>query len=156
MKNECIPFFEAAYTQKLTVHAAVALTGKTFCGPLEGYQGNGPGLAADPLPANDGGNLIAGSPAAGGAVGGVVGWDVPKDGKAPIIRGAGTIVPVTAGAKVDIGDRLAVDTDGKVVPAVATNAVVGLAHSAAAAEDDEVAVELFGPGTYMDAGDNPS
>ena len=54
--NECIPFFEGAYTQTLTIHAGYAITGKTFVGPLSTYQGQGPALAADPLPAGDTGD----------------------------------------------------------------------------------------------------
>lgn len=145
MNNECIPYFEAAYTQKITVYAGYAMTGKTFCGPITSHQGSGPGLAADPLPTGDGGNLqCPAAPAAGGQVGGVIGWDVASGAKAPIIRGEGTMVPVTSGAAVAIGDLLAVDTQGRVVTAVAGNYVVGKAHSAAAGAGTDVVVELAG------------
>jgi hypothetical protein len=144
MLNECIPYFEAAYTQKLTVHAGYAMTGKTFCGPITGFQGTGPGLAADPLAAGDGGNLLCpAAPSAGGEVGGVIGWDVASAGKAPITRGAGTVVPVTSGADVAVSDLLAVDGSGRVVPAATGDVVVGRAHSAVTGAGHDVVVELF-------------
>lgn len=144
MLNECIPYFEAAYTQKITVHAGYAMTGKRFCGPLTSYQSQGPALANDPLAAGDGGNLICpAQPAAGGEVGGVIGWDVASGGKAPITRGAGTILPVSSGAAVAVGDLLKVDAVGRVLPATTGTTVVGKAHSAAAGADLDVVVEMY-------------
>lgn len=154
MNNECIPFFEAAYTQKKTVHAAYALTGKTFAGPLTGYQTDGPGLATDPLAANNGGNLIAAAaPAAGGEVSGVVSWDVPILGKAVIISGPGTVVPVTSGAAVTQGDLLKVDTSGRVLKATAGSVVVGKAHSTVGAINLEVVVEIYAAGSHIESTD---
>lgn len=145
MNNECIPFFEAAYTQKITVHAGYAITGKTFVGPLTSYQSGVTGLAADPLAVGDGSNLQAPvAPLAAGQVSGVAAWDVALGAKVPIIRGEGTIVPVTSGAAVAIGDLLAVDVQGRVVTAAAGNFVVGKAHSAAGAAGVDVLVELAG------------
>lgn len=142
--NECIPYFEAAYTQKLTVHAAYAVTGKTFAGPITAHQTDGPGLATDPLAANNGGNLIiAAAPTAGGAVSGVVNWDVAILGKAVLTRGAGTILPVTCGAAVTTGDLLKVDTSGRVVTATTGSVVVGKAHSTTTALGQDCVVELF-------------
>jgi len=142
--NECIPYYEGPYTQTLTVHAGYAITGKTFVGPLTGYQGQGPGLAADPLPAGDTGNLQApAAPTAGGLASGVASWDVASGGKATIIRGAGTMVPVTSGAAVTVGAELQVDTSGRVVP-FSTGRRVGVAHSAAGAAGTDVVVELYG------------
>jgi hypothetical protein len=144
MVNECIPTREAAYTQKITVHADAALTGKTFCGPLTSQQSGGlGGLASDPLAANDGGNMrTAGPPSAGGKVGGVVGWDVPTAGKGPVIRGAGTFLPVTSGAAVAVGDELKVDASGRVLPITTGAYYVGKAHSVAGAAGVDVLVEL--------------
>lgn len=144
MNNEAITYLEAGYTQKITVFFAYAAVGKTFCGPIAGYQGTGPGLAADPLPTNDGGNLTcAALPSAGGAVGGVVGWDVPISSRGPVIRGAGTFVPVTVGTGgVTAGDLLMVDAAGLVKTATSTNVIVGRAHLTAIAGADTV-VELF-------------
>jgi hypothetical protein len=140
--NECIAYYEAAYTQKLTVHFDLAVVGKTFCGPLTSRQ-SGPGLAADPLATGDGGNYrCAGPPLAGGQVGGVVGWDVATGAKGPVIRGAGTVLPVTSGAAVAVGDELQVDVQGRVVPFVAGRKV-GKAHSAAGGAGTDVEVELY-------------
>lgn len=146
MLNECIPYYEGPYTQTLTVHAGYAMTGKTFAGPTTSYQGAGPGLAADPLPTGDGGNLICpAAPAAGGQVGGVINWDVPSGAKAVLIRGEGTVLPVTSGAAVAVGDELMVNVSGQVIPFVvaAGNRKVGKAHSAAGAAGVDVVVELY-------------
>lgn len=144
MLNECIPYFEAAYTQKLTVHVGYAVTGKTFAGPMTGYQTDGPGIASDPLATNNGGNLqVPSAPSAGGEVSGVIGWDVAINGKAPLIRGAGTVVPVTSGADVAVGDPLTVDTSGRVVPATSGDVIVGCARSAVTGSGHDVVVELY-------------
>jgi hypothetical protein len=97
MQNECIPYFEGPYTQTLTVHVGYAVTGKTFIGPITGYQGQGPGLAADPLPTGDGGNLLCpAAPTAGGQVGGVAAWDAASGTKLTKLAGKGTHLPVTS------------------------------------------------------------
>lgn len=146
MNNEVIPHFEASYTQKLTVHFVAAVAGMRFCGPLTSPQSGFTGLAADPLPAGDGSNLqTAGLPAAAGQVGGVVGWDVAAGAKGPVIRGAGTILPVLSGAAVAVGDELQVDAAGKVIP-FAAGRKVGKAHSVAGGADVAVAVELYAVG----------
>jgi hypothetical protein len=143
--NECIPFYEASYTQKLTVHFDVGVGGKIFCAPLAQRQ-SGPGLAADPLATGDGGNYrTPGLPAAGGKVGGVVGWDVATGAKGSVIRGAGTILPVLSGAAVAQGNEVQVDATGRVIP-LAAGKPVGLAHSAAGGAGVEVEVELYAVG----------
>jgi hypothetical protein len=144
MNNECIPFFEAAYTQKITVHAAYAVTGKTFVGPIVGMQGSAPGLAADPIVAGDGGNLLVpAAPAAGGAVAGVANWDAAANSKVPITRGSGTILPVTCSAGVAAGALLMVDAAGKVLTATTGKVAVGRAIQAQATVGGDVVVELF-------------
>jgi hypothetical protein len=145
--NECIPYYEGPYTQTLTVHAGYAITGKTFVGPLTAYQGQGPALDTDPLAANAGGNLqAAAAPTAGGETSGVACWDVALNGKCVILRGPGTVVPVTAGAAVAVGNELQVDTSGRVIPST-TGRRVGKAHSAAGAAGTDVIVELYALGT---------
>ena len=144
MTNECVPYYEGPYSQTLTVHAAYALVGKTFAGQLTGFQTDGPGLATDPLAANNGGNLIAAAaPSAGGAVSGVVMWDVPILGKAVLIRGSGTMLPMTSGAAITAGALLKVTTAGKVITATTGAVVVGRALSTVGATDLDVVVELF-------------
>jgi hypothetical protein len=141
--NECIPVMEAAYTQKMTIHADAALFGKRFCGPLTTYQSGPLGLAADPLAAGDGSNLrTAGLPSAGGEVGGVVMWDVAAGAKAGVIRGAGTILPLISGAAVTAGQELQADAAGKVIP-FSAGRKIGKAHSTVAGADLDVVVELY-------------
>jgi hypothetical protein len=144
MANECIPSVEAAYTQKITAHADAALTGKCFVAPLTQYQNaQAPGLAADPLAAGDGSNLrTPGLPTAAGQVAGVCAYDVASGGKASIIRGAGTILPVTSGAAITVGAELQVDGSGRVVP-YSAGKKVGIAHTAAAGAGTDVMVELY-------------
>jgi Uncharacterized conserved protein (DUF2190) len=143
MANECIPAYEAGYTQKITIHADAALTGKKFAGPLTQYQSQGPGLATDPLGTGDGGNIrTAGPPAAAGQVSGVVAYDVGAGAKAVIIRGAGTILPITSGAAITVGAELQVDATGAVVP-FSAGKKVGIAHTAAAGAGTDVFVELY-------------
>jgi hypothetical protein len=121
------------------------VTGKCFVGPLVQRQSGGlAGLAADPLAANDGSNYrIAGPPSAGGEVGGVAMWDVATAGKCPVLRGAGSIVPVTCSAAVAVGAKLKVDAAGKVLTATTGAVVVGIAHSSSGAGNVDVEVELF-------------
>lgn len=147
MNNECIPYFEASYSQRLTVHFGYAAVGKTFAGPLTSPQSGWTGLAADPLPTGDGSNMqCPAAPAANGQVSGVIAWDVASGAKGPIIRGAGVMLPVTSGAAVAIGDELMVDAQGRVITFVvaAGNRKVGKAHSAAAGAAVDVIVELYG------------
>jgi hypothetical protein len=138
--NECVPFYEAAYTQKLTVHiVTTAAAGKKFVGPLTTLQ-SGPGLATTA----EGGNMQAiGVPAANGDAGGVAAYDAAIGTKVPVIRGAGTMLPVMSGAAVTAGQDLKVDATGRVVPWATGGARVGKAHSTVGAADLEVIVELF-------------
>lgn len=156
MLNEMIAYYEGPYTQTITVHFGYAATGKTFSGPITGYQSQGPALANDPLAAGDGGNLLCPvAPAANGQTGGVINWDVASGAKGPITRGANTVLPVTSGAAVTIGDLLKVDTQGRVVTAAQTGAgsqpvnwIVGKAHSTVAGAALDVVVELLSPFFY--------
>jgi hypothetical protein len=144
MQNECIPYYEGPYTQTQTVHVGYAVTGKTFVGPITGYQGQGPGLAADPLPAGDGGNQqVPAAPTAGGQAAGVAAWDAANGTKLTIIRGLHTQLPVTSGAAVTAGDLLAVDTQGRVLLATSGQYIVGKAHSTVGAAGVDVVVELY-------------
>jgi hypothetical protein len=153
MTNECIPYFEAAYTRKITVHAGYAITGKTFVGPLTAPQSGWAALAADPLATGDGSNLLCpAAPAANGQFGGVAAWDAASGSKVPVINGAGTFLPVTSGAAVAVGDLLKVDASGRVVTATQVaaaaqpvNWVCGKAHSAVGGAALDVIVELMAP-----------
>lgn len=145
--NECIPYFEAAYTQRITAHMVAGVTGKRFVGPLTTPQSGWASLAADPLAAADGSNIqCAGAPAAAGEVGGVAGWDIGAGGKGPVIRGAGTMLPVFCGAVVTAGNELQVDASGRVIP-FSAGRKVGKAHSTTTAADQECIVELYAVGS---------
>lgn len=129
--NECIPRYEGAYAQKLTSHALVAVTGKRFVGPL-GPPQSGPGIQD----VGTGGNMqIQALPAAGGDVGGVAQWDAAIGEKVGVYRGAGVVVPVTAGAAVTAGQKVQVDAAGKVIP-LAAGKEVGVAMTTAALNAD--------------------
>jgi hypothetical protein len=145
MNNECIPLKSAAYTQVITVHAVLAVTGKRFVGPITGRQSGGlAGLAADPLAANDGSDYtVAGPPAAGGAVAGVAMWDQVALGKVPILRGPGTIVPITSSAAVTAGQLLKVDATGAVLNGTTGTVIVGKALTSVGGAGLDVEVELY-------------
>ena len=144
MNNECIPLREAAYTRKITVHTTGAVVGKKFVAAIASRQSGGlSGLATDPLPANDGSDYVtAGAPAAAAAVGGVAAWDAAANAKVPIISGAGTILPVTAGAAITAGQEVQVDATGAVVP-YSAGIKVGRAYTAAGAGGVDVEVKLY-------------
>lgn len=146
--NECIPVYEGAYCQKLTVHFTGNVVGKRFCGPLTTFQSSP--LALDT--AATGGNIqCAGAPAAGGEVGGVVGWDVTAPGKGQVIRGAGVMLPVMSGAAVTANSDLEVDNLGRVINLAAPGVRVGRAHSATGGADLEVVVELYAAVPFVTA-----
>lgn len=150
MTNECIPYYEGPYTQTITVHVGYAVTGKTFVGPFTGFQSQGPGLASDPLAVGDGGNLLCPAlPAANGEVGGVAAWDAASGSKLTVIRGSGTMLPVTSGAAITAGQEVMVDATGRVIPYVsaAGNRRVGKAHSTVAGAALDTVVELYGTQT---------
>jgi hypothetical protein len=141
--NEAIPVYEAAYTQKLTVYFTAAVTGKKFVGPLTTFQSGPLALSPDPLAAGDGGNIqCAGPPAAGGQVGGVAMYDAAINTRGGVLRGAGTMVPITSGAAITAGTELQADATGAVIP-YSTGRKVGVAHSAAAGAGTDVVVELY-------------
>lgn len=141
MAGDCIPVYEAAYTQKLTVHFGATVYGRRFCAPLSGFQSSPLALDA----AATGGNLTCpGLPSAGGPVGGVVMYDsATGGGKGGVIRGAGTTLPVISGAAVDAGDEVEVDNAGKVIPFDTAGVKVGRALTTVAGPDLEVVIELY-------------
>lgn len=142
MSTDCIPVYEGAYAQHLTVQVGATVAGCRFLGPLTSFQSDPLALASSA----GGGNIqCAGYPSAGGAVSGVSKWDGPTGGgKIGIIRGAGVILPVIAGAAVAVGDELKVTTAGKVIPWATSGVKVGRAHTATTTGDgDTILVELY-------------
>lgn len=138
MANDCIPFYEAAYTQKLTVNFTAAVTGKRFAAQFTARQ-SGPGLANTA----EGGNYVCpGHAGAGANADGVVMYDVGAGGKGGVLRGPNTIVPLTSGAAIAVNDPIKSDANGKAIPQGGTGVILGYARSAVAGADLDVEVEL--------------
>jgi hypothetical protein len=105
MTNECIPFYEAAYTQKITVHAGTR-------SPARRSRSADvvPGRRVRALAARSAPHRRRWQPASPGGSGRRrsgrrrhrLGRRLRRQG--PIIRGGGTILPVTSGAAVAVGD----------------------------------------------------
>lgn len=72
---------------------------------------------------------------------GVAATDGTKDGHVTVLR-IGHVVDVVAAAKVDAGDKISADADGK-AKKTASGPVLGVAISNAAKEDDTVTVALL-------------
>lgn len=139
MANDCIPFYEGAYTQKLPVHFTAAVTGKRFAAQFTARQ-SGPGLSTTA----EGGNYVsAGHAGAGANSDGVIMYDVGAGGKGGVLRGPNTIVPVTSGAAIAVNDPLKSDANGKAIPQGGTGVILGYARSAAAGADVDVECELI-------------
>ncbi|QRY61478.1 DUF2190 family protein [Gordonia sp. PDNC005] len=124
MANEAIPLYRPGADVSATPTAAVK--GKTFV--------NVSGAMA--------GQLVKVAPAAAGALAfGVAAFDAPKDGTVAVIRGAKTILPVTAGSTLAAGDEVEVGAGGKAAK-LASGTAVGRALDAGTADAD-VFIELY-------------
>lgn len=121
MAADCIPFYRPG--QDPTVHANVALTGKRYCAIVGNIQ-SGPGLSATA----EGGNLLAGLPAAGGRVFGVVSRSAALGEKVKVLIGG--INPVECAANLTAFQEVEVDAQGRVIPK-ASGVAVGYACTAA-------------------------
>lgn len=115
--NVAIPYFKPGHD--ITVHATVALTGKTFVQAVAGGRGTLP----DAAPATAGARVL-----------GVVGHDIAAEGHVHV--NVGGIVPVTAGGDITAHDPIAVGEGGTAVPAEAEAEVVGYAVANAASGAD--------------------
>jgi predicted RecA/RadA family phage recombinase len=127
---DCIPYFEPA--EKITVHAAVAVTGKRFVDVSAGPQAAFEGLDTAATPT--GGNITVGLPTAAGLTLGVAAFDAAAGSEVTIYCG-NQILPVQAAAAITAGAELQVDATGQVVPLAAGRAV-GRAMAAAASGAD--------------------
>lgn len=124
MANEAIPLYRPGADVSATPTAAVK--GKTFV--------NVSGAMA--------GQLVKVAPAAAAAlVFGVAAFDAPIGGTVAVIRGAKTILPVTAGGTLAAGDEVEVGAGGKAVK-LASGTAVGRALDAGTADAD-VFIELY-------------
>ena len=140
MPNDCIPYYEGAYVQKLTVHLAAAVEGCRCSAPLGPYQAGGsPGLSTGA----EGGNLTsAGYATAAAAIGGVFMYDGASGGKVGVLRGKGAVVPLKTGAAITQGAEVEVGTNGRVVT-FSAGIKIGRAMKTAAGADVLIPVELY-------------
>jgi hypothetical protein len=137
--NECIPFYDDG--DELTVHAAVALTGKRFAkitGRQSGYRA-GTGGVANLDTSGVGGNYVGDIPTGGtDKTYGVVQYDVAAGEKVTLLRRK--ILPVTAGATVTVGSEVEVDSAGRVINLASGKAVGLCLVGATIGLDAEIAV----------------
>jgi len=108
--NECIPKYSPG--QDLTAHVAQSggVTGKRLLAISANKQGV-EAVSDD----TSGGNIVVSYPSAGGAVVGVAGYDTAEGAKTTLVRGAGKVVPITAGGTISAGQEVEATTTGKVV-----------------------------------------
>jgi hypothetical protein len=137
---DCIPYYEGAYTQKLTVHTAAAVLGCRMSAPLGPYQAGGsPGLSTG----GEGGNLTtAGYATAAAANGGVFMYDAAIGKKVGVLRGKGTVAPIEASAAITENAEVEVSTTGRIVT-FGSGVKVGRALKTAAGAASIIPVELY-------------
>jgi hypothetical protein len=128
MANECIPLFRPGTDISATASAAV--TGKRFVEWTAGFSLTTPST----LP------TVAHATAAG-KVAGVAAYDAAINTRGAVIRGKGTIVPVTALGNITALAEIEVGTGGKATT-FSAGVKVGRALSAGTADAD-VWVELY-------------
>lgn len=124
MANECIPHYRPG--ADVTAVTTGAVTGKTFVDLSAALT---TGLAS-----------VATATAAGKTVGVAV-KDTASGARVAIIRGKGTILPVTAGGTIAYGAEVEVGSAGKAVT-IASGKAVGRAWSAGTNGND-VIIELY-------------
>lgn len=124
MANECIPHYRPG--ADITAVTTAAVTGKTFVDLSAALTTGLPSVA----PATAAGKTV-----------GVAARDAASGARVPIIRGKGSIVPVTAGGTIAYGAEVEIGSGGKAVT-IASGRAVGRAWSAGTASND-VIIELY-------------
>ncbi|OBJ57840.1 capsid cement protein [Mycobacterium asiaticum] len=124
MANECIPHYRPG--ADLTAVTTANVTGKTFVDLSAALTTGIPSVAT--------------ATAAGKTVG-VAARDAASGARVSIIRGKGSIVPVTAGGTIAYGAEVEIGSGGKAVT-IASGRAVGRAWSAGTNNND-VIVELY-------------
>lgn len=125
--NDCIPFFEPG--DRVTGTPTAAVQGKRFVAISGNQQADGTYSIAPPV--------------AGGRVLGLAAWDAGVGVKVTVIRGAGFIAPVVAGAdNMAAGAEVQVDATGAVVP-VAAGRAVGFLVTASGAAGTDASVSIY-------------
>lgn len=138
--NECLPLYDPGAT--ITAAVTAAVTGKRCVAISGGFQ-SGPGLSNT----GEGGNIQVAHAAAAGRIFGVAAYDQPTVGaKVPVERGAGKVLPITAGAAIAAGAEVEVGANGQVVTKAA-GIPVGVAVGAAAGAGVDCFVSLYDGGT---------
>jgi hypothetical protein len=127
MANESIPLYRPG--ADLTATAGGAVTGKTFV-DISAAVSASAGTPATVITAT----------AAGLSVG-VASRDTASGAKVQVIRGKGSVVPVTAGGTIAVGAEVEVGTSGRAIT-IASGKARGRAWSAATVGTD-VFIELY-------------
>lgn len=130
--NLCTPYYEPG----------ARVTGRAFGAPVVGKRFVAIAAKKDPGSAGldagaTGGNInIAPAAANDAKYFGVAEHDAAIGKTTAVLRGSGFIVPVTAGAAITAGQKLAVGALGKAIPVATTETYVGLAITDAATDAD--------------------
>lgn len=119
MANECLPYYEPG--RRVTGHATAAVTGKRFVMISANRQSDG--------------SISVSHATAAGKVFGVSAYDAASGEKVGVLRGAGFIVPVTAGGTIAAGAEVEVGTNGQAVT-IASGKAVGQAVTGATNGND--------------------
>ncbi|MDQ1174176.1 hypothetical protein QE430_002483 [Microbacterium testaceum] len=127
MANESIPLYRPG--NDLTATASAAIVGKTFVDVTGGV------------------NVATGAPitvttaTAAGLTVGVASRDTASGAKLHVLRGKGSVVPVTAGGNIAVGNEVEVGASGRAV-VLASGKARGRAWSAGTSGND-VFIELY-------------
>lgn len=139
--NICVPLFKAG-NKDITVKADGAITGKRMIVYSDAFE-SGPVITTATLPATyDGGNIEAATCGAGLRASGIAAYDAASGTILPMIRGKGTIAPVTSGAAITAPAEVEVGTNGRVIT-LASGIAVGRATTDAAGADVDCYIELY-------------
>lgn len=126
MANECTPLFRPG--ADVTCLTTGAVTGKTFV-DISAARDASTGL------------IKVATATAAGLKFGVAAYDAASGARVPVVRGKGSIVPVTAGGTIAAGAEVEVGSSGKAVT-IASGKAVGRTIEAATNSND-VFIELY-------------
>jgi hypothetical protein len=124
--NECIPLFRPG--ADVTAQTSAAVTGKRFVN-ISANRDATTGL------------IVVGPCAAAARAWGVAAYDAPINSRVPVLRGKGSIVPVTAGGTIAFGAMVEVDASQRAIT-LAAGVAVGRAIEAGTVGND-IYVELI-------------
>jgi hypothetical protein len=129
MANECIPLFQPG--ADITGQCSAAVTGKRVL-RISATRDATTGLI-----------VVANVTVVTQRPFGIAAYDVPINGRVPILKGKGQILPVTAGAAIAFDTEVESDTSGRVITAGGTNPKVGRTVEAASGAGVDVFIELY-------------